>query len=114
MLLMHIYSCYKVTVGSLCSILLIITTAVTTYLLKKYDTFDAKIYQIRCVLIVFGLSYTISTVLEIVKQVRWHHDEFYGAYLHSLMCIFLPLLNDILPIGSIYFLHYKNYSKGID
>ena len=86
----------------------------STYLLKQYDAFDTKIYQIRYVLFVFGLSYTISAVIEIVKQVRWTNNEYYSAYFRSLICCLLPLLNDVLPIGSIYFLHYKNYSKNID
>ena len=114
--LMTIYSYYKITLGGLITLTLICSSAVSIYLLKKYfsDYFNTKIVEMLTVLTVFLLSYSFSMVFDILVQLKFRHSEFFTPYTEALLKVTMPVLQDILPLFSVYLLHSKNYAKQIE
>jgi hypothetical protein len=66
------------------------------------------------VLIIFVVSYTGSTIFEIVIVAREQQDKFFSAYANAIIAVTRPFMTNVLPIFCVYLLHFRNYGKNIE
>ena len=98
------------------NLVLLVMTIVSVRILRRYfgRTFDKKVKQIICVLVVFVLSYCIWSVEENLQLIHLKRVGFWPEYVTALIELGLCFFCDFLPITCVFLMHHKNYTKALD